>query len=106
MERKSETKSGKEKMIEKEDIEHLCWLARIELSDEEKEKFAEQLSEILEFFSILDEAETEGVEPTFHAVGVKNVMRADEVEPSLPQEEVLRNAPRRENGYFKSPRIL
>ena len=42
MERKSKTKSGKEKMIKKEDIEHLCWLARIELSDEEKEKFAAQ----------------------------------------------------------------
>ncbi|MCW3135347.1 MAG: Asp-tRNA(Asn)/Glu-tRNA(Gln) amidotransferase subunit GatC [Canidatus Methanoxibalbensis ujae] len=92
--------------MRKEDIEHLCWLARIELSDEEKEKFAAQLSEILEYFSILDEADTSDVEPTFHAVGVENVMREDVPEESLDQEDALMNAPRKEKGYFRGPRIL
>lgn len=93
-------------MMRREEIEHLSWLARIELTEAEKEKFESQLSSILEFFSILDEADVDDVEPTHHVIGITNVFRGDEVERSLPQEEALRNAPKRENGYFKGPRIL
>lgn len=93
-------------MMRKEEIEHLSWLARIELTEEEKEKFEKQLGSILEFFSVLDDADVEDVEPTHHVIGITNVFRDDEVEESLPQEAVLRNAPKREDGYFKGPRIL
>ena len=93
-------------MIKREEIEHISWLARIVLTEEEKDLFEKQLSSILEYFAILDEAETTSVEPTYHVIGITDVVRQDEPEAGLPQSEVLRNAPKEEQGYFKSPRIL
>lgn len=93
-------------MIRKEEIGHISWLARIALTEAEKELFEQQLSSILEYFAILDEAETTTVEPTHHVIGIMDVVRQDEPEASLPQSEALRNAPKEEQGYFKSPRIL
>jgi aspartyl-tRNA(Asn)/glutamyl-tRNA(Gln) amidotransferase subunit C len=93
-------------MIRKEEIEHIGWLARVALSEEEKDLFEKQLSSILEYFAILDEAETTDVEPTHHVIGITDVVRQDEPKEGLPQSEVLRNAPKEEQGYFKSPRIL
>lgn len=93
-------------MIRKEEIEHLAWLARIELSEAEKELFEAQLSSILAYFAILDEVDTTGVEPTYHVIGITDMVREDEPKEGLSQADVLRNAPKTENGYFKSPRIL
>jgi aspartyl-tRNA(Asn)/glutamyl-tRNA(Gln) amidotransferase subunit C len=93
-------------MIKREEIEHISWLARIALSEEEKDLFEKQLSSILEYFAILDEAETTNVEPTHHVIGITDVVRQDEPGEGLPQSEALRNAPKEEQGYFKSPRIL
>lgn len=93
-------------MIKREEIEHISWLARIALTEEEKDLFEKQLSSILEYFAILDEAETTSVEPTHHVIGITDVVRQDEPEEGLPQSEALRNAPKEEQGYFKSPRIL
>lgn len=93
-------------MIRKEEIGHISWLARIALTEAEKELFEQQLSSILEYFTILDEAETTTVEPTHHVIGIMDVVRQDEPEEGLPQSEALRNAPKEEQGYFKSPRIL
>lgn len=90
----------------KEDVEHIAWLAHIELTEEEKEDFMEQFNKILEFFRKIDEVNTEGVPPTYHVLDLTNVFREDEVRESLPKEEALRNAPKRENGFFKSPRIV
>ena len=94
-------------MIKKEEIEHIGWLARIELSEEEKGLFEPQLNSILEYFAVLDEEDMGAdVEPTYHIIGIKNVLREDKVKKSLDQLEVLENAPKKEEGYFKSPRIL
>ncbi len=93
-------------MIKREEIEHLAWLARIELRGEEKELFEKQLSSILDYFAVLDELDTEGVEPTYHVIGLSDVMRRDEPKEPLSTAEVLQNAPKREGGYFKSPRIF
>ncbi len=93
-------------MIKREEIEHISWLARIALTEEEKDLFEKQLSSILEYFAILDEADTTSVEPTHHVIGITDVVRQDEPEVGLPQSEALRNAPKEEQGYFKSPRIL
>jgi aspartyl-tRNA(Asn)/glutamyl-tRNA(Gln) amidotransferase subunit C len=93
-------------MITKEDVEHISWLASIKIEDEEKDEFVEQFNSILEYFHQLDEVETDGIEPTFRVVDLANIFRDDVACPSLSQEEALRNAPRRENGYFKSPRIV
>ncbi len=93
-------------MIRKEEIEHIGWLARLKLSEEEKELFERQLSSILDYFAVLDELDTEDVEPTYHVIGIKNVVREDGSKEALSKSEVLRNAPKKEKGYFKSPRML
>ena len=93
-------------MITSEDVEHISWLASIKISDEEKEKFVDQFNSILEYFHQLDEVDTEGIEPTYRVVDLTNVFRDDISRKSLTKEEALKNAPRRENGYFKSPRIV
>jgi aspartyl-tRNA(Asn)/glutamyl-tRNA(Gln) amidotransferase subunit C len=93
-------------MITREDVEHISWLASIKIEDEEKDEFVDQFNSILEYFHQLDEVDTEGVEPTYRVVDLSNVFRDDVACKSLSQEEALKNAPRRENGYFKSPRIV
>jgi aspartyl-tRNA(Asn)/glutamyl-tRNA(Gln) amidotransferase subunit C len=93
-------------MIEKKDVEYVAWLARLELSEEEKEKFTRQLGQVLEHAEKIKSLDTEDVEPTSHAIAMKNVMREDEVRPCLSQDEALSNAPSREGGYFKVPRII
>ena len=89
-----------------EEVEHLAWLARIELSQEEKKLFALQLSTILEYFNVIDEVNTEGVPPTLQVLDLVNVSRGDIVEKSLTSVEALKNAPMKDKGYFKAPRIL
>lgn len=93
-------------MITREDVEHISWLASIKIEDEEKDEFVEQFNSILEYFHQLDEVDTEDVEPTYRVVDLSNIFREDAACESLSQEEALKNAPRRENGYFKSPRIV
>ena len=93
-------------MIQKEEIEHMGWLARIELSEADKDLFVKQISSILDYFAVLDEVETAEVDPTYHVLGIKNVVREDEPKGSLSQSEVLRNAAKKEDGYIKGPRIL
>ncbi len=93
-------------MIKREEIEHIAWLARIELREEEKELFEKQLSSILDYFAVLDELDTGDIEPTYNVIGLRDVVREDEPKAVLSQEDALQNAPRREGGYFKSPRIL
>ncbi|MDI6888408.1 MAG: Asp-tRNA(Asn)/Glu-tRNA(Gln) amidotransferase subunit GatC [Methanocellales archaeon] len=92
-------------MITKKDVEHIGWLARIKLSDEEKEEFTTQLNSILDYFAKLDEIDP-NVAPTHHVSGVVNVFRDDAVKESLDQKDVLQNAPKKEEGFFKGPRIV
>jgi aspartyl-tRNA(Asn)/glutamyl-tRNA(Gln) amidotransferase subunit C len=96
----------KRKHLSKKEVEHISWLAHIELSDQEKTLFTEQFNEILDYFKKIDEVDTEGVEPTYHVLDLNNVSRKDETEPSLPTEEALRNAPKKENKFIKAPRIV
>lgn len=88
------------------DVEHVANLARLDLSDADKEKFAEQLSAILKYAEKLNELNTDDVEPTSHVLPLVNVMRADEVKPSLPIDKVMRNAPDEEDGQIKVPAVL
>ncbi len=89
-----------------QDVEHVAKLARLELQDDEKEKFAEQLDAILQYIQKLDELNTDDVEPTSHVLPLVNVMREDEPRPSLPIDKVLLNAPDHEDGHFKVPAVL
>jgi aspartyl-tRNA(Asn)/glutamyl-tRNA(Gln) amidotransferase subunit C len=90
----------------KMDIEKVTRLARLELSEEEKITFGNQLEQILTHMEQLNQLDTTGVEPTSHAIRISNVFREDEVKPSFPQEEVLAIAPDEESGHFKVPRII
>lgn len=88
------------------EVEHIAELAKLGLTEEEKEKFQEQLSAILEHFKALQQLDTEAIPPTATVLPLRNVMRPDEVGPSLPPDEVLANAPAAEKGCFKVRAIL
>lgn len=92
--------------ITRKDVENVALLSRLELGENDVEKFTGQLNAILDYIEVLNKADTSGVEPTAHVLPVKNVMRADEAKPSLPRELALANAPEQEDGYFKVPKIL
>lgn len=93
-------------MIERKDVEYVALLARLDLNEEEIERFTSQLGQVLEHAEKIKSLDTEGVEPTSHAIPLKNVMREDKVRSCLSQEEALSGAPSSEEGYFKVPRIL
>jgi len=88
------------------DVEHVANLARLELSDAEKEQFTGQLNAILKYAEKLNTLDTEHVEPTSHVLPITNVMRDDVQKPSLPIEQVLLNAPDEEDGQIKVPAVL
>ncbi len=87
------------------DVEHVAKLARLALTAEEKQLFAGQLARIIEHFNELSQIDTTGVEPLSHALPVVNVLREDEVKESLGRDELMKNGPAVENGFFRVPRI-
>ncbi len=89
-----------------QDVEHVASLARLGLSDEEKETLREQLSSILDHIAVLSKIDTESIPPTAQVNELFNVLREDEIRPSLSQEEVLRNAPRSRDGFFEVRAVM
>jgi len=89
-----------------EELEHVARLARLSFSHEELSAFTGQLNDILGYVAKLEKIDTSGVEPTTHALQVTNVFRNDEVQPSLPVEDAVANAPEEDNGAFVVPRII
>lgn len=92
--------------ITPKDVEQVARLARLELTEEEIERFTGDLNGILEYVQKMNELDTEGVNPTSHVLPLANVMREDEVRPSLPIEKVMKNAPDAEDGQFRVPPVL
>lgn len=92
--------------IQVKDVEYVAKLARLNLSEEERETFTGQLNAILQYADKLNELNTDDVEPTTHVLHLSNVMREDVVKESLFQEKVFRNAPEEEDGQFKVPAVL
>ncbi|SRR6266498_1426662 len=92
--------------ISLEEVEHVARLARLELSEADKERMRRELDRILSYIDKLRALDTEGVEPTSHAVPMTNVMREDATRPSFPQDEMLANAPERSGDFFRVPRII
>jgi len=88
------------------DIEHVARLARLDLSEPEKERMRSQLDAILTYIDKLRRLNTDNVEPTSHAIPMVNVMREDELRPCLPREEMLANAPERQGDFVRVPRII
>ena len=92
--------------ITKEEVEHVAKLARLEITEAEKEIFSKHLSSILTYMDKLKTLNTEGVEPTATVLEQTNVFREDKARPSLPAEKALANAPESEGGFFVVPKIL
>jgi len=92
-------------MVDREWVNKIALLARLKLTEEEVELFSKQLGDILSFVEQLSELDTEGVEPYIQKIE-ETPMREDKPGESLPQEEALKNAPERENGFFVVPRIV
>ncbi len=92
--------------ISKEDIEHIALLARLLLSEEEKELFGIQLSSILDYMDKLNELDTGNIEPTSHVLSLHNVMRDDILTPSIPREDALMNAPASTEKFYRVPKII
>jgi aspartyl-tRNA(Asn)/glutamyl-tRNA(Gln) amidotransferase subunit C len=88
------------------DVKYVAHLARISLSPDEEKKIGAQLGNILGYIEKLRELDVSAVEPTAHAVPLINVVRPDEVKPSLSTEDALRNAPAQANGLFLVPKIV
>jgi aspartyl-tRNA(Asn)/glutamyl-tRNA(Gln) amidotransferase subunit C len=87
-------------------VEHVANLARLRFDEEEKKRLAEQLGSILEYIDQLNKLDTTNVEPTSHAIPVKNVVRKDVMKPSFTQDEALANAPSPVDGLFEVPKII
>ena len=92
--------------ISRQEVEHVALLARLKFSEAEKERFTNQLNNILEYMDKLKELDTSAVEPTFHAVARRNVFREDQAFPSSPQGLSLSNAPDGDRGFFRVPKII
>lgn len=92
--------------LSREQVEHVANLARLALTDEEKELFSEQLSSILEYAERLQALDTSDIPATASVLPLENVLRDDEVRPSLSHEDAMQNAPAQPDGYFEVPVVL
>ena len=92
--------------LSREEVLHIALLARLGLTDAEVDKFGEQLSNILESFEILQQVDTSGISPTAQSIPLQNVTKDDEVTSSLPQSQILANAPRKEGNFFRVRAVL
>ena len=93
-------------MLDPKIVDHVSTLARLSLSDDEKDKMREQLSQILENFDALSDLDTSAIPPTAQVIPLVNTMRDDEVEECLPLRDVLANAPRTRGDFIRVPAVL
>ena len=92
--------------IDRQAVDHVARLARLDLKEEERERMSTELTTILGHVERIQALDLDGVEPTSHTVPLANVLRPDEVRPSLAQDDALVNAPDKEDGRFRVPRIV
>lgn len=92
--------------LSKKDIEHIAKLAKLKFTDDEIEKMGPQLNSVLEYMDKLSELNTDDVEPLSHPVENFNVFREDIQKESIKTEDALRNAPKKDESYFKVPKVI
>ena len=92
--------------IDTKTVKHIAMLVRLGISEEEAQAFSGQFNSIIEYFNMLNEVDTENVIPASDVANAENVLREDEVKPSMDREEFLKNAPQSERGYVKVPTVL
>jgi len=88
------------------DVEHLALLARLNLTEKEKELFSVQVGGIIEYVNKLNELDTAGIEPTAHVLPIKNVFREDVITASLSGDSALQNAPEKDGSFYRVPKII
>ncbi len=92
--------------LTREEVLHIALLARLGLTETEADRFREQLSNILENFEVLQQVDTSDIPPTAQSIALQNIVSDDEVASSLPQSQVLANAPQTEGDFFKVRAVL
>jgi aspartyl-tRNA(Asn)/glutamyl-tRNA(Gln) amidotransferase subunit C len=92
--------------IDKETVDKIAHLARLEFGNEEKESMIKDMNNMIGFIEKLNELDTTNVEPLIYMSDEVNVLREDEVKPEITQEEALKNAPKKDSDYFKVPKVI
>jgi len=92
--------------LSREEVLHIALLARLGLTETEVNRLSEQLSNILENFEVLQQVDTSGIPPTAQSIALQNVIKSDEVTASLPQSQILANAPRKKENFFRVKAVL
>lgn len=92
--------------VSKEDVKHIAKLSKLDLTEEELEKYTNELSSIVDFANELSNISVEGIKPTAHILDIKNEFRKDEVQPSYDREEILKNAPSKDAGCVSVPKVV
>ena len=92
--------------VTKEDLQNVAVLSRLAIPADQEDKYIDQMDKILTYMDNLSELDTENVKPTTYALPMQNVFRKDEVKASLDREAAPANAPLKEDGYFKVPKVL
>jgi aspartyl-tRNA(Asn)/glutamyl-tRNA(Gln) amidotransferase subunit C len=92
--------------VSKEEVKYIANLARLRFSDEETEKMAGEMNQVLNYMQTLDEIDTENVEPLRHVIDLEYRPRKDEIKEPLNHEEALKNAPDADSDYFRVPRVI
>ncbi len=92
--------------LSRDEVLHIARLARLGLNDDDVDRFREQLSNILENFEVLQQIDTSDVSPTAQSIALQNIVKDDEVTASLPQSEILANAPQKEGEFFRVRPVL
>ena len=92
--------------VSRQEVQHIADLARLEFSEDEEQKMAQELSSILEYVGKLNELDTSGVDPMSHVLDVTNVERPDEVEARIDREQALENAPDTDGSSFRVPKVI
>ena len=97
---------GEKMKVTEEDLQNVAVLSRLAIPADQEDKYIDQMDKILTYMDNLSELDTENVKPTTYALPMQNVFRKDEVKASLDREAALANAPLKEDGYFKVPKVL
>ena len=92
--------------LSRQEVLHIALLARLGLNEAEVDRLSQQLSDILDNFEILQQVDTGDIPPTAQSIDLQNVVSDDEVTPSLPQDQVLANAPQKEDDFFRVRPVL
>ena len=92
--------------IDAEMVKHVAFLVRLGIQEEEAKAFSHQFTEIIDYFHLLNEVDTQSVAPASETSTTRSVMRPDEVQPCMPREDFLKNVPRRDGAFVQVPLVL